>query len=479
MVVLMNVSDETVEFKYREAYVFTFDELPKLEILEAAPHNFKLSDRDQRKGSGNFPVAAILAQQQAQHPANWRAETVKKGSRIRLLDDEDAFRASFQRFPDHHLNGLNDDKLKRRGKEATVSRVFGDETINVIFDDGVKLDFPFETVAAVVAVAEPGNAAGRGRGRGRGGDGRGHGSGRGAAKPSNAAGKRPVENTEKTKEAGKKAKHGTIDFVQLAAAGPQDVDIPQLKQAIEQFESKLQAANLVQREKIRGIFIGAPGEMKSRVMLPRGDVHLGNVSRDGYETEEHWREGLGMGVSLPLIGSVTYQRAEEDLKRYFGKDAHEDKNADTFVVHFCGHGVEPTGEWSLQGGRDMYMNDVLELWNASVAKKRGGLLVIVCDSCHSGAWVRLARDAGLPDVAVQSACSESEIAYAHRGSPYEALHIVAQHLREALSSFQVRRCVLEAAEVLPGGENLKGPVPPHMRHRLRQSHDAGGVRPLG
>ena len=54
-------------------------------------------------------------------------------------------------------------------------------------------------------------------------------------------------------------------------------------------------------------------------------------------------------------------------------------------------------------------DDILRLWNASQSKRRGALLMLVLDSCHSGKWVEEARERNLQDVAVQAACASDEV----------------------------------------------------------------------
>merc|ERR1712176_1401269 len=80
-----------------------------------------------------------------------RIRRVRLG-RVRLLDSEDAFRASFQRFQDDDLNGFSELKLSRLGQEATVNEVYGDRTVTCVFDDGASMDFPWETVAEQISI---------------------------------------------------------------------------------------------------------------------------------------------------------------------------------------------------------------------------------------------------------------------------------------------------------------------------------------
>lgn len=72
--------------------------------------------------------------------------------RVRLIDEEKAYQESFSRFEGDKLNGWIPEKKTYCGKEGTVVRVFCDQTVTIRFDDGVKLDFPFESIAEQVSV---------------------------------------------------------------------------------------------------------------------------------------------------------------------------------------------------------------------------------------------------------------------------------------------------------------------------------------
>jgi len=76
----------------------------------------------------------------------WGLE-VKQG-RVRLIEDPEAFKNSFVRFVGDGLNGWSEIKQLRAGQEGTVIKTYGNQTVTMIFDDGKKFDFPFETVEA-------------------------------------------------------------------------------------------------------------------------------------------------------------------------------------------------------------------------------------------------------------------------------------------------------------------------------------------
>jgi len=79
--------------------------------------------------------------------------------RVKLLADPGQYRASFVRFPDDQLNGLLPEKEALCGEEGSVIALFSDRTATILFDDGRKFDFPFESIQAQLSVAafiEPG-----------------------------------------------------------------------------------------------------------------------------------------------------------------------------------------------------------------------------------------------------------------------------------------------------------------------------------
>lgn len=71
---------------------------------------------------------------------------------VRLLSDSIAYRNSFSRFEGDRLNGWIPDKAGYCGQVGEVINVFGDQTVTIRFDDGVQLDFPFESIAEQISV---------------------------------------------------------------------------------------------------------------------------------------------------------------------------------------------------------------------------------------------------------------------------------------------------------------------------------------
>jgi hypothetical protein len=96
-----------------------------------------------------------------------------------------------------------------------------------------------------------------------------------------------------------------------------------------------------------------------------------------------------------------------------------DSDTDVGLIFFSGHGSKGGGGLTLPGGA-LEPGTVFDMWAKCRSKRPTGsqgpagggagrfTLVLVLDSCHSGAWVRMARERKLEDVVVQSACAEDE-----------------------------------------------------------------------
>ncbi len=113
------------------------------------------------------------------------------------------------------------------------------------------------------------------------------------------------------------------------------------------------------------------------------------------------------------------------IERFLNDDS--DPNADTFLLCYSGHGHRDGGKWCC--GDDSYVTfeQVVDLWQvcllmthcASAASsltflKRSGAcqdghrLILYVDSCFSGYWAVKAQQRRLPNVIVQTACSDTE-----------------------------------------------------------------------
>lgn len=85
-----------------------------------------------------------------------------------------------------------------------------------------------------------------------------------------------------------------------------------------------------------------------------------------------------------------------------------------FFIYYTGHGYRGNGAWYLGSGLDNCLapNELFQLWQESTSGQSDeSTLIIICDSCYSGCWVEAARQAGLRNVAVQSATDQSHPSY--------------------------------------------------------------------
>mmetsp|Transcript_46319 Transcript_46319/g.112271 ORF Transcript_46319/g.112271 Transcript_46319/m.112271 type:complete len:472 (+) Transcript_46319:150-1565(+) len=74
---------------------------------------------------------------------------------VRLVEDEEDFRASFHRFEGDSWNGFSEQKLQYRGKIGLVVQVFGDDTATIDFGDGsINMEYPFEAIAEQIDTVE-------------------------------------------------------------------------------------------------------------------------------------------------------------------------------------------------------------------------------------------------------------------------------------------------------------------------------------
>ena len=85
------------------------------------------------------------------------------------------------------------------------------------------------------------------------------------------------------------------------------------------------------------------------------------------------------------------------------------KDKSNFVLYYTGHGA-PKGNWVLNStesdGNDkdelISLKEIINLWDA--ATKTCNRLVIIADSCHSGAWVDELNKMERKDIAMNASC---------------------------------------------------------------------------
>lgn len=80
--------------------------------------------------------------------------------------------------------------------------------------------------------------------------------------------------------------------------------------------------------------------------------------------------------------------------------------AKNFVIYYSGHASPVCGQWSIDDS-DIRIHpvEVLYHWRCRMNKKEDQKLLIVCDACYSGNWVRYALDYKCKDVYIQSSCN--------------------------------------------------------------------------
>ena len=185
-----------------------------------------------------------------------------------------------------------------------------------------------------------------------------------------------------------------------------------LQTKIEQLQRHELLARQVQRCKLRGMFLGVPGQRAARV--PRADVDLQSVSEDLPMVQQHYvKMGIGFSDISQYRARITQDEAAKEIKTFLDEvEGEEGGNADCFIIQFSGHGKSHTGDLVLAQNGSISFDHMMQMWEASKAKAlRKGLLVLVLDSCFSGAWVEQARARQVTDVVVQSACSATEISW--------------------------------------------------------------------
>ena len=107
------------------------------------------------------------------------------------------------------------------------------------------------------------------------------------------------------------------------------------------------------------------------------------------------------------------------------------------MLWLSGAGAEKSGALQLPDG-SVSFDDIMELWSLYRPSKRNVFLVLLVDTCHSGAWVKAAKERSLKDVVVQSSCRESESTLEGAFSKWwSALQIRDVHALEALEALRL------------------------------------------
>jgi hypothetical protein len=144
-----------------------------------------------------------------------------------------------------------------------------------------------------------------------------------------------------------------------------------------------------------------------------------------------------------LYGEVKPKReigtaAQAKLKiKEFIQSVASDRSTDTLVLWLSGAGSEKSGALQLPGG-SISFDDIMELWELYRPSKRNVFLVLLIDTCHSGAWVTAAKERSLKDVLVQSSCRDSESSLEGAFTKWwSALQLRDIHALEALEALRL------------------------------------------
>ncbi len=152
----------------------------------------------------------------------------------------------------------------------------------------------------------------------------------------------------------------------------------------------------------RAYILGCPGARKTAASS--SEVHLSGVLQDAAVLQPFFHAG-GVSVANTLLDkSMTAETVLARLTEYFNED---DVQWGVLIVTWSGHGIVGSGDWALKDG-SVSLDDVLRRWDDSKLGKQNALLVLLLDSCYSGAWVGEARRRRLLNVAVQAACAADE-----------------------------------------------------------------------
>lgn len=173
--------------------------------------------------------------------------------------------------------------------------------------------------------------------------------------------------------------------------------------------------------------IGAPCEPDAVALSPTEDsnrlvARLSLVNTQTKSSEERaasylagvehdlitMREFFGRGQDIEELFSYNHVDSQgkewvvEKLRQAFARtDVH------AFFIYYTGHGYADDGAWYLGAGRTqngLAPTELFRLWEESLSGQSGeSVLVVICDSCHSGRWVEAAKNANLKHVAVQAA----------------------------------------------------------------------------
>ena len=158
----------------------------------------------------------------------------------------------------------------------------------------------------------------------------------------------------------------------------------------------------------------------------RGDEHL--VKKQDVHLEEHlWgrdfhaitkffeRLHATIWRCVPTRLRSSRNEAFDLINEFFQLDTNDVKNERrTFVIYWCGHGLDSTGNWGFSHGGEITCHDIINAWGSRPATNTyndTSSLIIIADTCYSGAWIEELKVANVPRLAYQAASRADESAY--------------------------------------------------------------------
>jgi hypothetical protein len=124
------------------------------------------------------------------------------------------------------------------------------------------------------------------------------------------------------------------------------------------------------------------------------------------------RAHVNIWRSIPTRLHSDRNQAWQVINEFF-QHGNNDKNKmerRTFVLYWCGHGMPNTGDWTFSVGGDITCRDIMSAWHSHHTNDVDRLLIIA-DTCYSGAWIEQIRMEQIPHVAYQAASRADECAY--------------------------------------------------------------------
>ncbi|CAF0855889.1 unnamed protein product [Didymodactylos carnosus] len=129
------------------------------------------------------------------------------------------------------------------------------------------------------------------------------------------------------------------------------------------------------------------------------------------------RNGATVWRSIPTAMHCSKLDTIEHLLSFFTFDDIERqrrgmayRQATTFIIYWCGHGVPYTGNWGFSEGETITCDELINLWTSANREDRDAL-TIIADTCFSGAWIDELRTKQIPNLAYQAACRSDETAW--------------------------------------------------------------------